>query len=112
MGIEYPCLLRSMTAGIWACMYVHVHINRSMTSNKLSKLNNADIFLVSGPVTPPPLMTSVTLSLSQAKFRGQFQWRPGTNQNEATSASFSLSHFKSLTTQYKLRRTMLELAQW
>jgi len=41
--VGYPCLLRSITAGICACIYVHVHIVKSMTSNRLSKLNNADI---------------------------------------------------------------------
>ena len=54
--VEYPCLLRSMTAGIWACMYVHVQINRSMTSSKLSKLNNADIFSL---LQLPPVMSVV-----------------------------------------------------
>jgi hypothetical protein len=41
-----------MTAGIWACMYVHVQIK----SSKLSKLNNADIFSL---LQLPPVMSVV-----------------------------------------------------
>src|SRR5271155_1245332 len=45
-GLVYPCLFRSMTAGICACKYVDVHIVKSITRSRLSKLNNADIFIL------------------------------------------------------------------